>query len=932
MVRAMRMHARFVVVLGLAVLASCGGGKAAGPRATPVVPAGPTVEVPTIPVTAPLVPPPSVNGRLPTDIVPQAYGLTLTVDPEKPRFSGTTYIDILATAPTRAIILHARKMNITSAVVGTPEGAIIPAKATLRMASGGKEDPEELVLELSSELRPGEARIAIEYDAPFDDQLRGLYRVKDGERWYAFTQFEPTDARRAFPCFDEPGFKVPFTLQLRHPDGLMALANSEPVPVAVAPVKGVATTEFATTPPLPTYLVAFAVGPFELLEGPADARPRIRVATPIGKSKLGAVALESSAAFVKIMEDYFAQPYPFSKLDLLAVPEFAAGAMENPGLITFRDEALLLAPQASTSARRRVAGIVAHELAHQWFGNLVTMKWWNDLWLNEGFATWMADKVVDVWQPSFGARVESLSSKAWVMETDALASARAVRQPINSTSEALEAFDGITYVKGASILTMLESHVGEDAFRAGVRAYLAAHARGSATADDLFAELDRAAPDKPVSKLAATFLDRAGLPLVRASAITCDGAAGASVQLTQRRYVRAGAQAGAGSSGAGAGIDASAPWSIPVCLMYSAAKGAPKTTCTMLDGPSATVPLPGAACKQGWVYPNASEAGYYRWVVPDAMFTQLAAAAGKGQLAVAQRLGLINDAWALVGSGDLGADVMLVTLARFGGERERNVVDALDSARRTVRDTVVAPADEAAYAAWVVKLLGPMGKQLGWDAGKTDSEDRRLTRQTVLRLLGDLGNDKATLAEAARRLKLWLDKPEALDPDMAAMAVSLGARTGTRETFDALLAIHKAAKLPEHRVLALTGLGNFSDPALLGEALALALSADVRLQDMRYIVRPAVRHATRAITWAWLQKNWDAIKARVGGFGIDRFVGITGAFCDRAERDAAEAFFTPRIANLEGTARTLKESLEEADVCINLRAREAAKVRAFLKK
>lgn len=463
--------------------------------------------------TAP-VPPPLPSGRLPETARPVRYAVSLTVDPAKDRFSGDVKITLDLPRPTQVIVLHGRDLAITAAEA-IASGKHVPALAKARTAAG-RDAPDELVVTLAEPLPAGAADLRLAYLAPFGGQLSGLFRVKEDGAYYAFTQSEPADARRILPCFDEPAFKVPFELELTTPKGNRALANTPEVSRTEVDEGRSVTYRFAPTPPLPTYLFAVAVGPFEIREAPKAAVPLRLVATK-GKTALGELALDAAAAHLELLAGYFDRPYPYAKLDLVAVPELGFGAMENAGLISFREDRVLLDPKtASAEARQAMASSLAHEIAHHWFGNLVTMRWWDDLWLNEGFANWIEGKIIDTWRPATNARLEALRGKLSVMELDALDSARAVRQKVSGSADAEDAFDDITYDKGSAVLGMLEAWLGPDTFRDGVRGYVKAHEFGSATAADLFAALGRAS-GRDVAKVATTFLDQPGVPLVRAA-------------------------------------------------------------------------------------------------------------------------------------------------------------------------------------------------------------------------------------------------------------------------------------------------------------------------------------------------------------------------------------------------------------------------------
>ena len=426
------------------------------------------------------------TGRLPSWQRPRGYKLSLSIDPAQERFSGRAVIDITIDKPTGALVLHGAQLDITRAAV-VVNGRRMGAETSYRKAAGARDETEELVVVTSSELPVGDVSVELEYSAPLEEKLRGIYRVKSDDQWYVFTQFEPSDARRMFPSFDDPAYKVPFEVDITVPKGSIALSNT-PEKAKQEQQNGSVTFRFERSQPMPTYLVALAIGPFEVLEGPKSPVP-LRVITTPGKSAKGAFAMAAAADHLALMSDYFDRAYPYKKLDLVAVPNFGPGAMENAGLVTFREELLLADANASAKAKRSIATVVAHELAHQWFGNLVTMEWWDDLWLNEGFASYMEVLVVDRWRPKMRADLELLSYSGRVMNFDALQSARVVRQPVSNTYQAAEAFDGITYVKGASVIKMLHRWLGDEPFRDGVRKYMADHAWKNASASDLFQAL-----------------------------------------------------------------------------------------------------------------------------------------------------------------------------------------------------------------------------------------------------------------------------------------------------------------------------------------------------------------------------------------------------------------------------------------------------------
>jgi alanyl aminopeptidase len=850
--------------------------------------------------------------------VPQRYTLSLRIDPRQPRFSGTTTIQVEIREPTAHIVLHARDMNVSRVLarVGSREVAATP---TLRIAHAGVV-PEELVLSFARVLPEGAAEIEIAYDAPFAAELAGLYRVEEGGRMYAYTQFEVADARRAFPCFDEPGFKTPFDLTIVTPREIMALANS-PEASQVAASDGMVVHTFATSLPLPSYLVAFAVGDFDLVEWQKEPIP-LRAVTTKGRASLTGLALQTAAALVGRLGRYFDFPYPYPKLDLVAVPDFAAGAMENPGLITFRDALLLLDPRRSTtSARRSQAVVIAHELAHQWFGDLVTMKWWDDIWLNEGFATWAEAKIVDAWEPSFGATLEQIAGVQHVMDTDALHSARAVRGPVLSTSDAEETFDGIAYDKGAAVLRMIEGWLGPDVFRRGIQRYLRTNAWKNADAEDLFKALDFVST-RNVGQLASGFLDQAGVPEVLVN-WTCHGGT-ARVELSASEW-----------RPLGSGGEARRGWTLPVCVGSDLQKS---KSCFTL-GRDPIVREIGAGCPT-WVYPNADESGYYRFVVEGARL--MALARGARALSAVDRLGLVSNAWAEVRQGVIGPSVLFDMLPGFDAETDRHVVEQIASTLEGLDLALIDDDVRDAFQRWVCARMAGRKVSLGWEARASDArdrtqqqeEERALERRTVLWVMAELGHDQTTLTEAEEYARQWLKDPTSIPADTAAAAVPLASMQAGAARLQQLRAAAASAKTLEDRVLAIRAMGTFDDPVLLRKALDLSLTEELKLSELRYLFGAAVEHrVARPVLYAWEKENWAKLRVRLpGSFGRGMLIEVAAAMCAPAERDDARDFFVAATRGLEGVKRHLDEVLESAGLCIALREHGAAEVARYLKR
>jgi len=858
-----------------------------------------------------VVPPPRADGRLPPEVRPLHYTLDLVVDPAAPRFSGRARIKVKIAAPTRVIVLHARGLDIRRATLRAPQGELT-ATAALRKAAGSKAEPEELTLAFDQPVVAGEGELDIAYDAPFGTNMRGLYRVQERDAWYAFTQFEPNDARRAFPCFDEPGFKTPFDVTITVPVDSVAFANMKERRRQPQPDGARVRFEFVTSPPLPTYLVALAVGTFDVVAGSAND-VQVRVLATKGKADLASTAVATTLGQLGPLARYFKHAYPYGKLDLVAVPSFGAGAMENAGLLTFREERLLLDARASLGARVGSATIIAHELAHQWFGDLVTMAWWDDLWLNEAFATWMADKVVDEVRPMTGARTQALVSKSRVMSEDALSTARRIRNPVRNTSEALEAFDGVTYAKGRAVLAMTEAWLGEETFRDGIRRYLSRHAWGNATADDLYAALAEASGGRPVASVMQTFTTQTGFPSVDA-VLDCAPGRKPAVKITQREYRTLDRKAEASVK----------QWQVPICLVFPAQGGGAKLArqCTLLETREARVELDGATGCPAFVYPNAGEDGYYRVRLTADALAPLARAFTR--LPERERFGVVSNAIAAVRSGDLPASDLLALLAKLPRETSRlvwwEVIDALWSIDRAL----VSDAARPAFARFVRTLGGPTARRLGWRDTPNESDDDHFTREAMLHVLGELGEDKAVLAEADRLARKWLAAPNAtngggVSSDLARIALPLAAKRGDAALWEQMLAVLKNPPTPEARILALSGLASFDDPALVERTLALVLDGTIKAQDQRYLFPAmAMRRASRDMTLAWIQVHLHELVPKIPAGAVGRLINAVTGLCDATRVRAFEAFMTAQTAKLEGVEKDLRQSVEAALRCAAL--------------
>ena len=853
------------------------------------------------------------DQRLEDTIVPVDYELELELRPSAERFSGRVVIAVDVKQPARRLRMHGEGMTIASVdVVQVPEveeakeGEEAPAPEPVKMkgaatvVGGGG-----LVIDLPQPLAPGRATITIAYDAPLLDKGEGLYRVEEGGDWYAFTQFEPLEARKAFPSFDEPRFKTPFRTTLVVPTELVAASNG-PEEETKAREGGLKAVRFAQTRPLPTYLVAFAVGPFDVVEAPKGAIPGVpfRILTARGKGEKTGFALDKTPGIVKSLTAYFGQPFPFAKLDMVAVPNFNAGAMENVGLVTYR-ERLLLLDEEQASARQRYSSqsVIAHELAHMWFGNLVTMAWWDDLWLNEAFATWMATRVLSETAPELEADLGAVTSAGWVMGSDALKKARAIRQPIANRGDIYNAFDGITYTKGQAVLRMFEAWMGRDAFREGVRAYMKAHAYGTATTADLLRAFD-ASSGKPVTQAIATFLDQPGTPLVEVTP-TCSGSGPLLLQMRQSRYLPAGSEADPGS-----------PWSIPMCVRLGGMEGgATRRECLLFAEPEAVVTLPVKSCPT-WVHPNADEAGYYHWNLPEASLVALATTY-RAALTLPERIGMLNHVAALVESQDLKAAQQLAILDGMSAERHRLIVGHLVGALGTLDRLAKTDAQRAGLAAVTRRWIGPVAQEVGFHPKKGEPVDVGLLRPQVIGAMLSYGEDAALLKEARKVVNTYLDAPEVVSGATLSLALPHVAKGGDQALWDALRSRFAKERDPVVRRALLGGLAHVHDPRLLRASLGLVGTEAFRSQDVWSMLWPGMGdEETRDVAWGWLMANYGQVRNKLGDGRAGRLAGFGRAFCSEEKRKEVEVFFSAPERDATGLDRTLSMALESIDRCV----------------
>jgi puromycin-sensitive aminopeptidase len=840
------------------------------------------------------------NFRLRRSVLPARYEITLDIDMAGKRFTGRETISLRLEEPAQEIVLHANGLKVSRAVAHAG-GAQKVAKEIEPVAVS-----ETVRIAFAEPLPKGEVSLEVEWDGPFSQGLRGLYPAGK----LAVTQFEAADARRLIPCFDEPAFKARWALTVKVPKGMVALGNGAVEKTAEEGDKQVVT--FRETEVLSSYLVALVIGP---IESSPEAKFRdipVRTWAVPEKVALTAFGQEAALAALPRLEDYFGLPYAFGKLDQTGIPDFEAGAMENAGLITYREVALLLDKKtAPLSVQKRVAEVVTHELAHQWFGNWVTMVWWDDLWLNEAFATWMAFKVVDQWKPEWRIWLDFDGGKRSALALDALKSTHPIRGEVRNAEEAGEAFDLITYEKGGAVLRMIEGFLGAEKFRSGIRAYMKKHARANAVADDLWSALAEAS-NEPVLELANAWIRQGGFPLVSASL------SGGKVSLSQRRfYSQPGAQSGE-------------TWPVPVVLRFSRG-GKVHEQRVLFREAKVEVALEGSG-EVEWLCANANATGFYRVAYEGGLLERLTG--NLPSLAPVERIGLLSDAWARVRAGQLEIGTFLDLVAGFGGETDHAVLDELVGALGVVEHRLVPDADREALQKAVVALFGPSLAKVGYEAGAGEDDEVKLRRSALVRAVAGVGRDAAAVKELQARVRRVLaGEGGALDPNLLDVGVVVSARFGDASLFDALLAAFQKETDPAAKRRYLVALAAFEDPALAKRAQALSFTDTVPMQDISSFVSGLfANRAARDGYWDTLQSRWKDLLARTGGAPmlLRRVIEALGLLPERRHLEAVKAFLAQKP--VEAAKQATAQTLERMEQDVSLRERAAPGVSAWVKR
>ncbi len=875
----------------------------------------PTAEPPPAPASTTTAGPTPPGLRLPEVALPRRQAVRLRLVPTEEAFGGSTEIDLEVRAQTDTIWLHAAGLTISKAELiaeGRPQ-ALRPHVSD-----------EYLALSADRPIAPGSYQLSLTFSGKLPArESSGPYRQDENGDWYIFTQFEATDARRAFPCFDEPSFKIPYQVTLEVPTKLRAFANTPQV--SETPNGDMKTLMFAASKPLPSYLVAFAVGPFEVVDAGNFGRrgTKIRIIVPRGKTPEAAYAVKTTGEILTRMESYFDIAYPYEKLDHIAVPQ-KGGAMENVGLITFGTSTILGKPdQRNIRLERGYLSIGAHEIGHIWFGDLVTMSWWDDLWLNEAFATWISSKIVDEWHPEWDGQVQRVQGRSGVMGLDSLVSARRIRQPIESMHDIYNAFDGITYTKGAAIITMFESFVGPEKFRAGVRKYLRKHAHGNAGAGDFLKEVGTAAGQgETFAKAFSTFLDQPGYPLLTAE-LKCEKGRPARLALSQQRYLPLGSMA---TRTGDKSAEAQGSWQIPVCARHPDGRA-----CGLLTGAQGELELTDAKGCPRWVFANAEGAGYYRVEYKGNLLERMLKD-GKA-LTVPERMALLGDVSALVRNGRLPYGEALALVPLLARDDNRHILASSAALLGGLSDHYVPESLRAQYRRVILASFGARARRLGWEPRADENDETRLLRPGLASMVAEDGEDEQLQAQARKLTEKWLTDRKAIPLELVGSVLGAAARNGDRALWDKLHAAAKVEKDRRDRNALLGAMGEFVDKAIVQENFRIALSDafDPR-ESLTLVYGAASDRRTRQAAYEFVKEHNDEIVARMPReFGV-QLAGVGNAFCDPEHRADLEAFFKDRAAKAPGGPRMLAQTLERMDLCIAMRAAHQSSVTTFLKR
>ena len=834
---------------------------------------------------------------LPETARPSKYRIKLQPDLKNFTFDGEQSVDLLILEATSTIVLNSIDLEISNTTLHANGTTLTSKSVTI------DKDAETATLDFGETIQPGDARLEMVFTGELNDKLMGFYRSEytsqDGEtRYLATTQFEPTDARRAFPCWDEPAKKATFEVTLVFSDEYQAVSNTPVVEEAV-PGPGLKSVRFAETPIMSTYLLVFIVGNLTSIEERAAGGTTVGVWTTPGKEDQASFALDTSVKLLSYFNEYFGIPYPLPKLDHIAIPDFAAGAMENWGAVTYRETALLVDPDnSSAGTRQRVAEVIAHEMAHMWFGDLVTMEWWDDLWLNESFASWMGNKAVDWLFPEWEMWTQFVNMDTnRALSLDGLKNSHPIEQAVKNPAEVSQLFDAISYSKGASVIRMLENFLGEESFRKGLNRYLSSHMYDNARTEDLWSALETES-GRPVTAIMDSWVKQMGYPVLQVESDRTGGQTTLSV--TQERFVYD-RFLGDGEPDSDSDNEV---WRVPV----SASQGSEESAVTVMDGRQTQIDVPGSG--DGWVKLNPLQTGFFRVNYSTEDWQRLVPAIESLELHATDRLGVQNDAYALSRAGLLPVTQFLSLAQAYKNEGDASVWSDLASNLRDIEQLISDEAIHPAYQGFAREIFGPAARKIGWEPKSGEGHLDALLRSTVLSQAGSY-HDPDVTAQASERFQKYLQDRETLAPNLRGVVFALAAQSGGKDVYDQIWGLEGETDLAEEKIRLLMSLTRFQRPELLNSTLADSLSAKVRSQDcVTLVAGVAANPKGRDLAWEFVKDNWAEFDRRYGGggFGLMRLVSICSHFNSQEKADEVDSFFAEHPA--PAAERTIRQALE----------------------
>jgi len=834
---------------------------------------------------------------LPETARPSKYRIKLQPDLKNFTFDGEQSVDLLILEATSTIVLNSIDLEISNTTLHANGTTLTSKSVTI------DKDAETATLDFGETIQPGDARLEMVFTGELNDKLMGFYRSEytsqDGEtRYLATTQFEPTDARRAFPCWDEPAKKATFEVTLVFSDEYQAVSNTPVVEEAV-PGPGLKSVRFAETPIMSTYLLVFIVGNLTSIKERADGGTTVGVWTTPGKEDQASFALDTSVKLLSYFNEYFGIPYPLPKLDHIAIPDFAAGAMENWGAVTYRETALLVDPDnSSAGTRQRVAEVIAHEMAHMWFGDLVTMEWWDDLWLNESFASWMGNKAVDWLFPEWEMWTQFVNMDTnRALSLDGLKNSHPIEQAVKNPAEVSQLFDAISYSKGASVIRMLENFLGEESFRKGLNRYLSSHMYDNARTEDLWSALETES-GRPVTAIMDSWVKQMGYPVLQVESDRTGGQTTLSV--TQERFVYD-RFLGDGEPDSDSDNEV---WRVPV----SASQGSEESAVTVMDGRQTQIDVPGSG--DGWVKLNPLQTGFFRVNYSTEDWQRLVPAIESLELHATDRLGVQNDAYALSRAGLLPVTQFLSLAQAYKNEGDASVWSDLASNLRDIEQLISDEAIHPAYQGFAREIFGPAARKIGWEPKPGEGHLDALLRSTVLSQAGSY-HDPGVTAQASERFQKYLQDRDTLAPNLRGVVFALAAQSGGKDVYDQIWGLEGETDLAEEKIRLLMSLTRFQRPELLNSTLADSLSAKVRSQDsITLVAGVAANPKGRDLAWEFVKDNWAEFDRRYGGggFGLMRLVSICSHFNSQEKADEVDSFFAEHPA--PAAERTIRQALE----------------------